>query len=320
MKIICAVILSLIFLTQVLSQPIFENKNKLTIIRQHVKSQTNWDYNFIDDKPSSKGKKTSFKKYNPRGDVIEFVTYRLRDTLTYETYEYDQNGHKIDYTKHKGGRKNISYQKISDYDNNGNLILEKGFDGSEKFKNTYEYNDNDKLTEINYYIDNALNEKRIFEHNGNSTNVTVYNSASVITSYMSLKYDGKGNLLEEILFDVNKKPLENRVFVYNSKSKVVSEVKYRAGNFNYKLTYLYDSAGELINIDEENVENRRYIKKNFKYDDKGYLTEMNWRRRSGEEFNTRKYTYNNKGICTEILTYYPSTKFKVQTKHEYEFY
>ena len=145
MKIICATILSLIFLTQVLSQPIFENKNKLTIIRQHVKSQTNWDYNFIKDKPSSKGRKTSYSRYNSRGDVIEFVTYKLRDTLTYETYEYDLNGHRIDYTKHKGGRKNISYQKISDYDNDGNIILEKGFDGSEKFKNTYEYNDNDKL-------------------------------------------------------------------------------------------------------------------------------------------------------------------------------
>ncbi len=320
MKIICTAILSLIFLTQVLSQPIFENKNKLAIIRQHVKSQTNWDYNFIKEKPSSKGKKTSFTRYNSSGDVIEFVTYRLKDTLTYETYEYDQNGHRIDYTKRKGGRKNISYQKISDYDNNGNLILEKGFDGSEKFRNTYEYDDNDKLAEINYYLNNELNERRIFKHEVNTTNVTVFNAANVITSYMSLKYDGKGNLIEEILLDVNKQPLENRIFVYNNQSKVVSEVKYRAGNFNYKLTYLYDSAGELINIDEENINSKRYIKKNFKYDDEGYIIEMNWRRSSGEEFNTRKYTYNSEGICTEILTYYPSTKFKVLTKYEYEFY
>jgi len=320
MKIVYGITLVMIFSGQVLSQPIFETKNKQIIIKLNVKSQTNWDYNFIKDKPSSKGVKTSYTRYNSRGDIVEFVTYKLKDTLTYETYEYDEKGKRVDYTKHKGGKKNISYRKISDYDNNGNLILEQGFDGSEKFKNTYEYDDNGKLKEINYYTDNELSEKRVFEHESNITNVTVYNSANIITSYMSLKYDSKGNLIEEIQFDANNKPMENRIFVYNSESKVVSEVKYRDGDFYYKLTYLYDSAGELINIDEENLEHSRYIKKNFKYDDKGFLVEMNWRRKPGEEFNTRNYAYDNEGLCTQVLTYYPSTKFKVLTKYEYEFY
>jgi hypothetical protein len=320
MKIFCPIILSFIFFSQVLSQPIFETKNKQIIIKQNVRSQTNWDYNFIKDKPSSKGNKTSYTRYNSRGDIVEFVTYKLKDTLIYETYEYNTEGYRVDYTKHKGGKKNISYRKISEYDDNGNLILEQGFDGSEKFKNTYEYNDNGKLKEINYYIDNTLNEKRIFKHDSNITDVAIYNSANKITSYMSLKYDGKGNLIEETQFDVNKNPIENRIFVYNNELKVISEVKYREGNFFYKLTYLYDSAGELINIDEENLEHSRFIKKNFKYDDKGFLIEMNWRRKPVEEFNTRNYAYNNEGLCTQVLTYYPSTKFKVLTKYEYEFY
>jgi hypothetical protein len=320
MKIVFGIILILIFSGQILSQPIFETKNKQIIIKQNVKSQTNWDYNFIKDEPSSKGNKTSYTRYNSRGDIVEFVTYKLRDTLTYETYEYNNEGYRIDYTKHKGGKKNISYRKISDYDNNGNLILEQGFDGSEKFKNSYVYNGDGKLKEISYYTDNSLNEKRVFEHNDNITNVTVYNSADAVTSYMSLRYDKKGNLIEEIQFDENKNPIENRIFVYNNESKVVSEVKYREGNFYYKLTYLYDSAGELINIDEENLEHSRFIKKNFKYNDMGFLVEMNWRRKPGEEFNIRNYAYNDKGLCTQVLTYYPSTKFKVLTKYEYEFY
>jgi hypothetical protein len=320
MKIICSIVMSFIFLNQVLSQPIFETKNKQIIIKQNVRSQTNWDYNFIKDEPSSEGNKTSFTRYNSRGDIVEFVTYKSRDTLTYETYEYNNEGYRIDYTKHKGGKKNISYRKISDYDNNGYLILEQGFDGSEKFKNTYVYNDDGKLKEINYQTDNSLNEKRVFEHNDNITNVTVYNSADAVTSYMSLRYDKKDNLIEETQFDENKNPIENRIFVYNNESKVVSEVKYREGNFYYKLTYLYDSAGELINIDEENLEHSRFIKKNFIYNDKGFLVEMNWRRKPGEEFNTRNYAYDDKGLCTQVLTYYPSTKFKVLTKYEYEFY
>lgn len=319
MKIICPIVLSLIFLNQVLSQPIFETKNKQIIIKQNVKSQTNWDYNFIKDKPSTKGNKTSYTRYNSRGDIVEFVTYKLKDTLTYETYEYNTEGHRVDYTKHKGGKKNISYRKISEYNNNGNVILEQGFDGSERFKNTYEYDDG-KLKEINYYTDNRKSEKRIFKHDSNITDVTVYNSKNIITSYMSLKYDDKGNLIEEIQFDADKKQLENRIFVYNNESKVVSEVKYREGNFYYKLSYLYDSAGELINIDEENLEHSRYIKKNFKYNDRGFLIEMNWRRKPGEEFNTRNYAYDNEGLCTQVMTYYPSTKFKVLTKYEYELF
>ncbi len=321
MKIAYGIALILIFSCQVLSQPIFETKNKQIITEQKVKSQTNWDYNYINDKPSLKGNKTSYTRYTSRGDIAEFVTYRLKDTLTYETYEYNDEGNRVDYTKHKGGKKNISYRKISDYDIKGNLVLEQGFDGSEKFRNTYEYNNEGKLAEINYYINNnVLNERRIFENINSNTNVTVYNAANSVISYMSLKYDKTGNLIEETQFDANKKPLDNRILVYNNESKVVSEVKYREGNFYYKLTYLYDSSGELINIDEENLEHSRFIKKNFRYDDKGFLVEMNWRRNPDEEFNTRNYAYDNDGLCTQVLTFYPSTKFKVLTKYEYEFY
>ena len=320
MKIIVGIIMSLFFSLQLLSQPVFETKNKEVIIRHKVKSQTNWDYNFVKNKPSSKGDMTSYTRFNSRGDIVEFVTYKLKDTLTYETYEYDQQGKRTDYTKHKGGRRNISYQKISRYDDNGNLILEQGFDGAEKFKNAYLYNDKGKLSEINYYIENTLNEKRVFKQDGNTTEVTVLNSANIVTSYISLKYDSKGNLLEETIFDSNRNTVENRIFVYNNESKVISEVKYRLGEFYYKLTYLYDSSGELINIDEENQENSRFIKKNFRYDDKGFLIEMSWRRKPEEEFSTRNYIYNDKGLCMQVLTYYPSTNFKILTKHEYEFY
>jgi len=320
MKLINSIILVLFLSQRLLSQPVFETKNKEVIIKQKVESQTSWDYNFVKNKSSQKGNLTSYTKYNERGDIVEFVTYKLKDTLTYETYEYNQQGNRTDYTKHKGGRKNISYQKISRYDDKGNLISEYGFDGTEKFKNTYLYNDQGKLAEINYYIENALNEKRVFKYDGNTTEVTVINSANIITSYMSLDYDTKGNILEETIYDADRSPLENRIFVYNNESKVISEVKYRLGNFYYKLTYLYDFSGELINIDEENLENNRYIKKNFKYNDKGYLIEMNWRRKPDEEFNTRNYAYNERGLCTQVLTYYPSTKFKVLTKYEYEFY
>ncbi len=301
-------------------QPIFETKNKHTIVQQKIKSQTNFDYNYIKNKPSAKGIKTSYSEYNSNGDVVEFITYKLKDTLTFEEYAYDETGKRIDYTKHKGGSKNIAYQKISRYNNGGDLILEQGFDGSEKFKNTYKYDEKGKLSEINYYHDNSLNEKRIFDHDGNNTSVTVYNSSKIVTSHMALKYNDRKELIEEIIYDANKNPLEKKLYVYNNDSRVISEVKYRSGNFYYKLTYLYNSRGELINTDEENLNDKRFVKKSFNYDVNGNLIEMKWRRKPGEEFSTREYIYDSKGLCTGVITYYPSTEFKVLTKYEYEFF
>lgn len=301
-------------------QPIFETKNKQTVIQQKIKSQTNFDYNYIKNKPSSKGVKTSYTEYNDDGDVVRFITYRLKDTLTLEEYSYDETGKRIDYTKHKGGSKNIAYQKISKYAKNGNLMMENGFDGSEKFKNSYKYNADNKLIEINYFLDNKLNEKRTFTHDGDITEVTVYNASKQAISYMTLKYNSKGDIIEEIVYDANKNPLEKKLYVYNKESKVISEVKYRLEQFYYKLTYLYDSRSELINIDEESISNKRYVKKSFGYDNSGNLIEMKWRRKPGEEFNQRNYTYNSKGICTQVITLYPSTNFKVLTKYEYEFF
>ncbi len=320
MRIIACVPLMIACILQGYSQPIFETKNKLTIVQQNIESQTNYDYNFVKNKPSSKGDKTSYTEYNINGDVVKFITYKLKDTLTFEEFTYDETGKRTDYTKHKGGSKNIAYQKISKYDKDGNLIIEHGFDGSEKFKNTYKYDDAGKLVEINYFQDNVLNERRTFNNDGDNTEVTVYNSSKQITSYMTLKYNNDGEINEEIVYDANRNPLEKKLYVYNNDLKVISEVKYRLEEFYYKLTYLYDSRGDLINIDEESINNKRFVKKSFAYDTSGNLVEMKWRRKPGEEFNQRNYSYDDKGICTQVVTFYPSTNFKILSIYEYDFF
>jgi hypothetical protein len=320
MRIIICISLLIAYLLQGFGQPIFETKYKQTIVQLRIKSQTNFDYNYVKNKLSSKGVKTSYTEYNANGDIVKFITYKLKDTLTLEEYTYDETGKRIDYTKHKGSSKNIAYQKISKYNKEGKLIQEHGFDGSERFKNSYKYNSDNKLKEINYFLDNELNEKRTFIHDGDITEVKVYNALKQITSYMTLKYNSKRDIIEEIVYDANRNPLEKKLYVYNNESKVVSEVKYRLEQFYYKLTYLYDSKSNLINIDEESINNKRYVKKSFGYDSSGNLIEMKWRRKPGEEFNQRNYSYDTKGLCTLVITFYPSTNFKVLTKYEYEFF
>ncbi len=97
-------------------------------------------------------------------------------------------------------------------------------------------------------------------------------------------------------------------------------MKYRLDKFYYKITYKYDSRGNIIEINEENPNDGSYVKKTYKYNSNGNLTEFSWRRRPSDDFSTKTFTYNSKNICTGVVTYYPGTKFKVLTRYTYEFY
>jgi uncharacterized protein YkuJ len=299
------------------AQNIFEERQKKAIIKNQIYSMTTWDYNYVHGKPSKSGIKTSYNKYDRSGNVLELITYKLKDTAAYETFKYNDKGKRTDYLKRKGVK--IAYQKTSRYDDEGNLIQESGFDGTSDFQNDYEYYNDGKLERITYMLEGKANEKRIFEHNGEITNITVYDNADNITSYLTLKHDENKNVVEEVVYNTEKTPVEKKLYVYNNDGDVISEVKYRGDNFYYKLTYLYNSKGELTNMDEENPNEGRYLKKQFFYDENGNLIEMRWRRNAGEDFSVRTYQYDVDNICTQYETYYPVTKFRVLTKLNYDY-
>ena len=318
MNLICFLFLLLIRPVNTNAQNIFEEKQKKVIIKNHIFSLTTWDYNYNNGKPSKSGIKTSFNKYDHCGNVIELITYKLKDTAAFETFKYDKEGKRTNYVKKKGVK--IAYQKTSKYNDDGKLIRESGFDGTSEFQNDYVYNIDEKLEQITYILDDRINEKRIFKHEGNITSITVYNSAGDIISYLTLKYDDNDNVIEELVYNTDKIPTEKKLYVYNNDNEVISEVKYRGENFYYKLTYLYNSKGGLTNIDEENPNEGRYLKKQFFYDDNENLIEMRWRRNASEDFSLRTYEYDKDDICSQYETYYPVTKFRVLTKLNYEYY
>ncbi len=300
----------------VLSQSVFEDKQKETVIANNIESVTTWDFYYSGNKPDKNGIKTSFSRFDKKGNTVETITYKSRDILSHETFEYNTQGKRTDYIKKNGVK--IAYQKTSSYDDRGNLLKEEGFDGSSAFRNEYIYENNDKVKEISYYAGNALKEKRIFKNTGNQTDITVYNGSNTVVSYLTLKYDDRGNVIEETVYSLDKVPLEKKLYVYNSDDHVISEVKYRGGAFYYKLTYLYNSKGDLTNIDEENPGESRFLKKLFTYDDAGNLLGMQWRRNSKEKFSTRSYLYDSGNNCTQYETFYPGTDFRVLTKLEYD--
>lgn len=300
------------------AQNIFEERQKKVIIKNQIFSMTTWDHNYVHGKPSKSGIKTSYNKYDQSGNVLELITYKLKDTAAYETFKYDEEGKRTNYVKRKGVK--IAYQKASRYNDNGLLIQETGFDGTSDFQNDYEYTNDGKMEQITYMRDGMMNEKRIFEHEGDITNITVYNHADNITSYLTLRHDEDGNVVQEMVYNADKVPVEKKLYVYNNEGNLISEVKYRGDVFYYKLTYLYNSKEELTNIDEENPNEGRYLKKQFFYDENGNLIEMRWRRNADEDFSVRTYEYDEDNICTQYETYYPVTTFRVLTKLNYDYF
>jgi hypothetical protein len=312
-------ILTLAF--QVAAQPGLDKKNTETIIQNKIKSRTQYDDSYIDGKQISKNAKTSYIRYNKYGNVIEQITYKSKDTLTFEVYEYNNLGNRTEYTKHSGGSLIIAYKKLSSYDKNNNLILETGYNGTENFKNVYEYDKNNKLIKIEYYLEgNRLDEKRTFVNVGDKTTVNVFNSTGNLTSKIGLKHDKNDNLIEELTYGNKDEVLEKKNYTYDADNNLLDETKYRLDKFYYKVTYKYDSKGNITEIDEDNPNDGSYIKKMYKYDANGNLTEFSWRRKPSDEFSTKTFTYDKKDICTGVVTYYPATKFKVNTRYTYEFY
>ncbi|MBN2349976.1 MAG: hypothetical protein JXJ22_14140 [Bacteroidales bacterium] len=302
------------------SQPAIDEKFKENIVQHKIETRTQWDKSFMKNKPYSGEQKTAFTRYDKNGNITELLTYQAKDTLSLETYEYDYSGFRTEYTKRKGGGLIVAYKKISSYNQNGDLTLEQGYNGTENFKNEFSYTRNNKISEIKYYLENQLDEKRVFTHNGNQAAVEVFNKGGILISKLKLVYDSNKNLIEENLLAKNDKVTEKKIYSYDAKSNLVKEVKYREENFYNQTDYNYNASGDLVEIVENNPNDGKFVKKSFKYDNNGNLTEMLWRRNPSDEFSSKTYMYDQKGICTGVETFYPSTDFKIITKYSYEFF
>ncbi|MBP1669347.1 MAG: hypothetical protein H6Q21_1713 [Bacteroidetes bacterium] len=303
------------------SQPSIDKKLRDNIAENKIRSQTSWEYKYTGDQPESTGTRTSETKYNASGDATEIITYNPKGmVMNVEKYRYDDTGNKLEYSRYSGGNESqIAYQKISVYDNRHNVTEEKGFDGVEKFSNYYAYDAQGKLSEILYYRNNLLKEKRLFSKDGLKTSVSIYNSSGKIISRLLLSFDDKDNLLEETVYGMNQDIIEKKTYDYDDKKNIRRESKYKLNKMTLRTTYNYNDAGDLSEILEEGQDGVRFIKKSFSYSASGNITEIKWRRKASEDFNSITYYYDAKGICTQSETLYPSTNFRALTKYTYEF-
>jgi hypothetical protein len=252
------------------------------------------------------------------GEIQQKDFLNVKGQITgYEKYAYNDNNNRTLYERE--GSSN-SYKKISEYDAKNNLIQESGFNGTEDFRNEFEYTSSGKLEEAVYYINNNLQQKLVYKNSGTTTMIETYMRGVTLTSKIKIAYDSKGNIIEETTYNINGTELEKKEYKYNSASQLLEETKTQKGKFFYRNTYEYDARGNLLNIYEATLVKTKYAKKVYTYDTSGNLTVYKWRRSPDEEFNVKTYTYDSMGICLTEYTYYPNTGYELLSKYEYEYY
>jgi hypothetical protein len=317
---ICLTLAGLFIFLHACPQSADDKRSAKIILQNRVSNQVSWDYAYKGQKAGKTGVKTSLTVYDATGNIAQVTTYNPKGAIVnIEKYKYDSHGNKTEYSRYPGSiSAQAAYQKISKY-NDMNLVTEEsGYDGVEHFTNNYKYDNEGELIEIRYMKNSILGEKRVFNKNGSSTTVSIYNSAGVLSSKLLLKYDEHKNLVEEAVYGVNQSELEKKTYNYDNNKNLKEEAKYKLDKITLKTCYNYNANGDLVEISEEVPETVKFIKKSYTYDTGGNLLEINWRRKGNEEFNRITYTYDNKGLCISADTWYPATKYRVLTRYTYE--
>lgn len=298
----------------------FETKDRQRIAKNKVKKQVQWSYDYVNDKPNTKGYIGASTTFDKNGNITEVINYKADGKVTSVlTYTYDNNNNKTFYSRFKGNKETLTYKQTIVYDAKGNKISETGFDGVSNFANTFIYDANNKLSQIKYTTDNAVTEKRIFKYTGNNSEMTVVSPTNTILSKEINVYDGKKNILEEVKY-IQDNITQKYNYSYDPAGKKVEETKQHFGNFAYKRVYTYDGGGNILKITEEKPANKIYTAFEYKYDAAGNVIEEKWVKENFTDYSKKTHKYDAKGLETESDCYFASYKFSVLYKYTYEFF
>ena len=318
-----AILITFAWLTPVMAQYDFDAKEKERMAKARVKTQTQWTHDYVDGKPSAKGYKSSVTRYDIKGNITEVINYNeTGKIISAVIHQYDSRDKKINLEQYQNNREKLLYSQKTVYDFRGNKTREYGYDGATVYSNTYAYDVNDRLTEINYTMDNVPVEKRKFVYTGNKTEIMVYDPNNNLTFRQENIYNDQGSLISEIRTGNMGNVVHSLNLNYNNAGDLTEEVKLRAGEkLDYQKSYQYDSENRPVREETVNLDGTRFVSYEYQYNDAGDLVYSAWKRTErAREASTKKITYDAKGLPEEWDCYFATYQLKSLYKYNYEFY
>jgi YD repeat-containing protein len=292
--------------------------DKGRIKQNKIKSQTLYEYDYVKGKPEKKGTKSRIVNFDQQGNKIEETNYRFNGSLlSIVSFKYDETGNKTEYAKYSGDDKELKYKQTLKFDSKGNKLMESGFNGLQNFKTSYSYSPEGKLIEVNYFIEQSLDEKRTYKYSGNTAELTVLDGAGNVRFTQKNTYTSSGKILEESKLENN--VLTRKVtYTYDANDNLISETKYMRGKLAGKITHVYDNFGRLSEVYQEGETGNKYMTNKYTYNQKGWVIEELSRSEPDKDFSKNIYTYDENGICKTIDSYYAAYKQQVLSVFTYE--
>jgi len=312
-----------VWLKPVTAQFNFDAKEKERMASANVKVQTQWTYDYVNGQPTIKGYKSTVTKYDGKGNITEIINYNEKgEIISVVVYQYDGRGNRVNYEQYQDNRKKLIYSQKIIYDAKGNKIREHGFDGATYYSNLFNYDENGKLSEINYNIDNAHVEKRTFSYSGNKTEISIFGSNNNLTFKQENTYNDIGLLVSEIKNGGKGNMVHSLNLQYNNMGGLMEEIKLRAEDkLDYQKSYQYDSDNRLIKEETIHPDGTKFVSHEYQYNSQGDVVFETFKKTErAKEPSTKKYIYDVRSLYTEVDCYYATWPLKCLYKYTYEFY
>jgi YD repeat-containing protein len=164
--------------------------------------------------------------------------------------------------------------------------------------NTYFYDKNGKLTQVENGINLKVLSAYEYDSAGRKTRDLIFNEGGSGVREIVYKYDKQGNLAEEVVNDAYTRNRKTAYFYDKEKHLVKLEVADVNGP-QYTEEIRYDKNGR--KIEETHTETDANEVTRYEYDNSGHLTQKTQTDiAGGKETITRtiKYTYNNYGLLS----------------------
>lgn len=292
------------------------------IVKNKIETVTQWNHKFVKGNVDPKGYVSVVTTYDERGNIvlIENLKSDGKKSSSHE-YVYDKNNNKVSYIQHQivDGKWALSFKQIFTYNKDGNKIVEDGFDGKTSYKIKHTYFPNGKQESI--IKTNAfgrVDEKWLFEHNGNETRISVYRPETKLEKVVVKKFDAAGNVIEETTLKDGQTELGRNVFAFNTNGKLQSKTEYYATNLRAKYDYKYDKQN-LVEVYQTPARGEAILFSAYCYDSNGNMIEERWYDGQPDDYSKRKIQLDNQGNVNQVETYYSEYKYKAVYRYTYKF-
>jgi len=309
-------------LSPVTAQYDFDAVERTRMARARVKTQTLWEHEYENGRPTARGYRSTVTNFDTRGNITEIINYdKTGKMISTVVNRYDTRNNLISHER-LNDRRVVRQSQRNIFDAAGNKIRETGFNGDAQYTNTFTYDTNGRLTEIRYMEGNTLVERREFRYSGNKIEILIYGQNNNLTFRQENSYNDKGLLVSEIRTGGAASNVVHTLNMqYNGLGDLIEEVRRRADNrLEYQKIIQYDRSNRPIKVETINPDGTRFVSHEYQFNNQGDLILDSSRRNNRTEMSTKKYTYDNRGLYTEVDNFFASFNLKTLYKYVYEFY